>query len=268
MIGDPAISVVMAVYDEERQVGRAIESILAQDFGDFEFLVVDDGSRDGTAGIVGRYQEADPRVRPMRKPNTGLVDSLNLAIAQARGRYIARLDADDEAHPTRLGIQFNEMEKDPRLLLLGSWCRMVNRSSGRSREFRPPVDYASIRRYMLRDNPIIHSSVMVRTHVVMRLGGYRDVRWMEDYDLWVRVAAQGKVENLPLFLVTRSEEGNLHHRPVYAGADRGKILAQRLRCQREAHDLLGDCAYGALFRCKTRMQLARWRWARRMGKGS
>src|SRR4029079_10086491 len=101
----PAISVAMSVYNGERFLGPAIESILAQTFGDFEFLILDDGSRDATTQIVLDYAARDARVRPILRENRGLVASLNQLLDEARAPLVARMDADDIARPERFERQ-------------------------------------------------------------------------------------------------------------------------------------------------------------------
>src|SRR5688500_1611394 len=116
----PTVSVVMSIYNAERWLEEALDSVLAQSFSDFEFLLVDDGSTDGTARIIARYAARDDRCRVITKHNTGLSDSLNVGIERARGEWIARLDADDIAVPTRFEEQLTYLRKNPGVVLLGT----------------------------------------------------------------------------------------------------------------------------------------------------
>src|SRR4051812_4814918 len=102
MTSPPPISVLMPVYNAERYVAEAIESILAQSPGDFEFIIIDDGSKDGSLAILERYAARDPRIRLVSRPNTGIVKALNQGLEMASGELVARMDADDIALPGRL----------------------------------------------------------------------------------------------------------------------------------------------------------------------
>src|SRR5690606_32227529 len=119
----PRVSVVMPVYDGARLVRQAIDSLLAQTYGDFELLVVDDGSRDGTAELV--EQVRDPRVRLLRRPPGGTSAALNAGLDEARGEYVARLDHDDLAAPTRLAEQVRFMDRHPWIGGSGTWVRTL-----------------------------------------------------------------------------------------------------------------------------------------------
>src|ERR1700680_111125 len=120
------VSVVMSVFNGERFVSEAIESILHQTFHDFEFIIINDGSTDGTADILSRYQNSDPRVAVHDQQKKGLVQSLNTGCGLARGRYIARMDADDIAFPERLERQINYLEQNPDIALIGSSVNVID----------------------------------------------------------------------------------------------------------------------------------------------
>ncbi len=109
----PSISVLMPVYNTERYVAEAIESILAQTFGDFEFIIVNDGSTDDSLAILRRYEQQDQRIRLITRPNTGIVGALNDGLALARAELVARMDADDVSLPERLGKQRDFMSSHP-----------------------------------------------------------------------------------------------------------------------------------------------------------
>ena len=123
---NPLISVCMAVYNAERYVAEAVESILNQTFGDFEFLILDDGSTDGSLDILRRYAERDPRIRLTSRPNQGLVASLNELVDQARGEFIARMDADDVSLPERFQREVDYLRDHPECVLVGSRVRLID----------------------------------------------------------------------------------------------------------------------------------------------
>src|SRR5579859_2675921 len=119
----PLVSVAMPVYNAQRYLAQAVDSILAQSFKDFEFIIIDDGSTDSSTEILRKYEAADPRIRLFSRPNTGLTIALNEALGYARGRYLARMDSDDVSLPRRLEKQVAFMEDHPDHVAVG--CRVV-----------------------------------------------------------------------------------------------------------------------------------------------
>ena len=193
----PLVSVIMAVRDGAAEMSQSIDSVLTQSFSDFEFIVVNDGSRDATAEILGSI--GDPRMRVVHQENQGLAAALNRGISLARGVYIARQDHDDWAKPARLEKQLAYMEANPDCALIGTraeiW-RGVKRST-RAHDF--PCQNAELQFELLFDNPFVHSSVMLRRAAVEAVGGYctDPARQPEDYELWSRLARRYAVANLP-----------------------------------------------------------------------
>jgi glycosyltransferase involved in cell wall biosynthesis len=193
----PAISVIMPVRDGAEWLAEAVASIRAQDFGDLEFLIVDDGSDDGTVAMLSSFAADGRRIRLLRQAPQGIVAALNTAIAAACGPYLARLDADDRARPDRLGKQFAFMQAHPEVGLLGTSAEVIDAAGNVVGHLAPPTDPATLARVLSRTNPFVHSSVMMRTALVRRLGGYRAAfRAAEDYDLWLRMAEAGGIANL------------------------------------------------------------------------
>jgi glycosyltransferase involved in cell wall biosynthesis len=193
----PAVSVIMPVRNGAAFLRESVASIRSQDFASFEFLVTDDGSTDATPALLAAFAAADPRVRIFRQPPQGIVAALNAAIAQARAPYLARLDADDQARSDRLGRQFAFMEAHPEIGLIGTWAEVIDGAGNAVGRLRPPPDPGRLARVLARTNPFVHSSVMMRTALVRRLGGYRAAfRAAEDYDLWLRMAEASGVANL------------------------------------------------------------------------
>lgn len=194
----PRVSVIMPAYNAERTIAEAIESILTQEFGDFELIIVDDGSTDGTSEIVDRYASADPRiVKLVNTGNQGIARSRNLALAAARGKYIACLDSDDVAEPRRLEVQLDFMQARPDCVLLGSDLTIINEYSAIIGQRIYPREDRELRSLLPRLNPFAQPASMFTAEIARRVGGYReDLPLCEDYDLFLRLAEQGQVANL------------------------------------------------------------------------
>lgn len=204
----PRVSVLMPVRNGEAWLAAAIDSVLAQTLSDFELLVIDDGSTDRTAEIIAAYVARDARIRPLPQASLGLVAALNNGLTQARGDLIARLDADDLAGPARLATQVAAMDANGRLVLLGSWAEIIDSDGHVTGRLTPESDPQMLRALLHRTNPIIHSSIMMRTDAARRSGGYRAAfEAAEDYDLWLRLSEQGDIGILPLALVSYREHG-------------------------------------------------------------
>jgi glycosyltransferase involved in cell wall biosynthesis len=192
----PKVTVLMSVFNGARWLQESIESILTQSFTNFEFIIVDDGSQDASLEIMRRYAAVDPRIRVIVKPNSGLADSLNVGIEAARGEWIARIDADDMAMPSRLATQLDHAIRDERCVILGSAIVRIDEQGRACGVTRFPVRHDQLCRLMVarRVNPIVHSSALIRTAAVRAVGGYRKrIRRAEDYDLWLRLSEIGHI---------------------------------------------------------------------------
>jgi len=198
----PRVSVLMAVHNGAPWVADAARSVLAQTLGDLELVVVDDGSTDATGDLLTGID--DPRVRFERRTHAGLTRALNHGLGLARAALIARLDADDIALPERLARQVAFLDAHPEIGVVGSAAREINGDGREVRVVRPPEDDGSLRRALIRRNPLLHSTVMMRRRVVEAVAGY-DVRFAvaQDYDLWIRLAAVTRLANLSEALVVR-----------------------------------------------------------------
>ena len=196
----PRVSVVMSVYNGERFLRQAVDSILAQTFTDFEFVVVDDGSTDGTAEILKGY--TDPRLRMIRQENIGLIGSLNRAVDIASGEYIARMDADDISLPRRLEQQLEWLESKPGIAVLGTQAAEIDEAGDTLRRHYYPVGSDAIAKALLRGaTALCHGTVMFRRACFEKVGGYRrPFEHAEDYDLWLRMIESYDIENLPRVL--------------------------------------------------------------------
>ena len=157
----PKVSLIMPVYNGEKYVSLAIDSILAQSFEDFEFLIFDDGSSDSTATILNNYH--DDRIKLFHSDNTeGYTYHLNNGLKISTGKYIARMDADDISHPERLKNQVEFLDQNLEYGLVGSWATSLPSNALISM----PIEDEDIRISMLRINGFIHPSVMFRKIIV------------------------------------------------------------------------------------------------------
>jgi Glycosyl transferase family 2 len=217
-----AISVLMSVCNGQEFLSEAMESVLQQTYRDFEFLIIDDGSTDATPEILKRYADKDERIRIHRHDNRGRAESLNVGMELAKGKYVARIDADDVALPDRLGEQLEFLESHPEVGLLGGAFELMSRRGQILREVRFPTSDEEIRGRMLVDNPICHPTVMMKKEVAKASGGYRKALVdADDYDLWLRMLEQTQAANL--------DECVLRYR-VHAGQVSVRYLTHQKEC--------------------------------------
>lgn len=193
MMGSLPLSVVMAVFNDENYVAASIESILGQTFRDFEFIVIDDGSTDGTAEVIRAYR--DPRIIFIQNNgNLGLTRSLNIGLEIATGRWLARQDADDISLKHRFQKQIGFLKQHPNLALLGTAANYIDEKQkiiGRTTLSNDPEAELS------HLNPFVHGSIMLCRSVAVELGGYDEFfRYCQDYELWARIARHHKVSIL------------------------------------------------------------------------
>jgi hypothetical protein len=197
----PAVSIIVTVYNGQRYLAEALDSLWAQTYTDFELIVIDDGSTDATPQILDGYR--DPRlVRRTHPENQGIPSSANEGLALAGGALVARQDADDISMPERLAVQVAHMQAHPELGLLGTAFWQIDAAGVTQRQVFPEPAPDRLRWKLLFANPICHSSTMYRRDLVERVGGYSMTNpQASDYGLWVRMAAAGPVANLPQPLV-------------------------------------------------------------------
>ncbi len=193
----PQVTIVMSVHNGEKYLSQAVDSILAQTFRDFEFIIINDGSTDRTSEILVQYQARDARIRLLAQEQSGLVDALNRGCALARGEYIARMDADDVAFPQRIEHQVKFLENNPEMALVGTPVVVIDENGLPIDLFRFPTDSHEIADLLMRANCINHPTVMIRTKAFCALCGYRKTfQHAEDYDLWLRMSEQYSLANL------------------------------------------------------------------------
>lgn len=209
----PRVSVVMSVYNGERYLREAVDSILAQTFTDFEFLIIDDGSTDGTGAILAEYVARDPRIRVIvHAANQGLTPSLNEGLALAQGEYVARMDADDISLPERFARQVTCLDARPDIGVLGTAFQLIDADGG---VIAPPVihpvESGFVAWCLYFFNPLVHSSVMIRRRSLAQAGGYNQtlVR-SQDHELWCRLSRRTRLSNSPeVLLLLRKHSVNV-----------------------------------------------------------
>ena len=199
----PEVSVLMPVYNGERFLGEAIESILNQSFIEFSFLIIDNASTDRSVAIVESYD--DPRIRLVRnETNLGLIHSLNRGLDLARGRYVARMDCDDVSLPDRFQRQVRFLNEHVEFGVVGSWVETIG--DGKVTTFKYPSNPDRLRAQLLFDSPLAHPSVMMRRELINRFG-IRDrdaYPQAEDWFFWKECSRR--------FPITNVEEVLLRHR--------------------------------------------------------
>jgi glycosyltransferase involved in cell wall biosynthesis len=202
----PLITVLLPVYNGGPLLDEAIHSILSQTFSDFELLVIDDGSTDNSHSRAAAFR--DPRIRILRnQTNIGLTRSLNRGLAEARGEYVARQDADDISLPDRFAAQVEFLRMNSNVVLVGTSAMRIDAKGAKIGTNDMPTTHETIRWASLVDNPFLHTSVMFRRAVVQQeCGGYdEEYSVCQDYALWTRLAAKHRVANLPERLVLMRE---------------------------------------------------------------
>jgi GT2 family glycosyltransferase len=228
------VSVVLPVYNGERFLTDAVDSILAQTFRDFELIGIDDGSLDGSGEILDRFALADSRVRALRQANAGIIAALTRGLALARGEFIARMDADDVAHPERLARQAAFLDAHPDIAVVGCAVTLIDERGKRIRDVEYPRTPEAVAEFLEIGAPLAHPAVMMRRDAVLAVGGYREAyRHAEDYDLWLRMAERYRMANLPdRLLLYRQHEAK--HSFTYAVEQRfaSRIALAAARCRR------------------------------------
>jgi glycosyltransferase involved in cell wall biosynthesis len=193
MLSNPKITVLMPVYNCELYIREAVDSILNQTFTDFEFLIIDDASTDATVAIIKTYN--DSRIQLIQKPqNSGYTNSLNYGLSIAKGEYIARMDGDDISLPERFAKQVAFLDANQDVVLCGTFYSII----GTEKVITVPENFEDIKLTLLRKSCFGHPTVMIRKNSLDRLAVIYDVdkEPAEDYDLWVRLLAIGKMHNL------------------------------------------------------------------------
>jgi glycosyltransferase involved in cell wall biosynthesis len=257
----PAISVLMPVYNSERFLHQAVESILSQTVGDFEFICVDDGSTDGSAEILKQYAGRDSRIRVLTRANGGVTNALNAGLVVARGEYVARMDADDVAEPSRFAHQLEYMKNHPECAVVGCWVILMDATGAERARSRLAVTHEQIsaRLWDGDSSAMPHYGSFIRRDVLTQVDNYREqFRSAQDLDLFLRILEIGRLANVPYFLMHyREHEGSV-------GARRGQEQARNAReILRQAYERRGKTLPDHLRKWDNRdvvFNRVRWGW--------
>ena len=211
----PAISVLIPCYNVASTVNEALSSLVGQTFADFEVVLVDDGSTDGTLDHLQGWSHQDQRFRVLSRSHEGIIPSLNAGLEACRSAIIARLDADDRSTPKRLESQIELLASQPELVVISSLVKGFPEDE-LGGEFRAYIDWLNslltdeeIKHAMFQQSPLAHPSVTYRRAWVERVGGYQDHGWAEDYDLWLRLfLVRAKFGKIPEVLVEWRDHPN------------------------------------------------------------
>jgi glycosyltransferase involved in cell wall biosynthesis len=197
----PKVSVIMPVYNGAKYLKEAIESVLAQTYTFFEFVIINDGSNDDSENVIKSFM--DERIKYVKNEHMGLIDSLNLGIKKSTGEFIARFDADDICEPNRLEEQIKFFKNNPEKMLVGSWATVINEDGIKTGELKyPPLDWQKIKKYSLLHNPLIHPTVMFKKALIDAAGDYnKKFKHIEDYELWTRIIYKYPCANISLPLI-------------------------------------------------------------------
>ena len=225
----------MAAHTAAHHLAETMAGILAQTCASWELIAIDDGSTDDTGDILDRYAEENTRIRVIRQGNRGLAASLNSGVAEARGLYIARLDADDVPMPHRLATQVAWLDRHPEVVMVGSSAIYLAEGVRTNTLKSVPTDPRTIRRLLVHGNCMIHPTIVMRKSALMAAGGYRTCfRAAQDYDLWLRMVEQGPIANIAeplIYYRIHPEQATVRklHQQVW-----GVIAAQHAARQRRA----------------------------------
>jgi len=235
MNNNPEISVIMSVYNGEAHLRESIESILNQTFKNFEFIIIDDASIDSSLQIIQSYQANDNRIILVRnEKNLGLTKSLNKALTIAKGKFVARQDADDLSLDTRLEKQYKLFIENPDIILISSSASIMDSKGNEIHPKHYKLSPEQIGKYLKRQNIIVHGSVMFRKNEIIELGGYREqFKYAQDYDLWLRIIDKQNIYILPEYLYkVRISLENLSIRNFILQEEFAKI-AKMFYCERK-----------------------------------
>ena len=230
---NPLVTVFMAAYNGEAYIEKAIQSVLAQSFTNFELLIINDGSTDRTLDIIHKF--TDPRIRLVHNDgNKGLTFTRNRGIEEAKGQYIAILDCDDLAMPDRLKTQISFLDANPDIAICGGQAIAIDESGEQTGNLNVIAGDKNISPELVFHNTFINSTLMIKRSAMLAAGGYRDYSPAEDYELSYRISLQHPVANLNEVLVYYRLHGN-----NISKVQHEKILNAELRIIENIHTNLG-----------------------------
>ncbi|MBD3300521.1 MAG: glycosyltransferase [Candidatus Moranbacteria bacterium] len=232
------ISVITTVYNGEKFLAQTIESILNQSYKNFEYIIIDDASKDSSVEIIKKFKQKDPRIKFFKNPkNQGITKSLNSALKKAKGEYIAVIDHDDVAQKERLQTEADFLNQNPDIFLVGTWSKYINQNGEVKSYFKPKLDHKTLKKKLLTLNPIFHPSIMFRNQGDLF---YREkIFFCHDLDFCQRLVTDGKkLANIPQFLTNyriydkQTSMKNLIHQKLFAQKS-NEFYKQRLKNKKD-----------------------------------
>ncbi len=223
----PLVSVLMPVYNGERYLREAIDSVLAQTYTHFELIICNDGSTDGSEEIILSYD--DERIRYVKnEKNLGIVETRNRLFDLALGEYYAIMDSDDIAHKNKLAKQVDFLSNNPSVGVCGTWAYGINATNSICAYMQPPVSNAYIKINLLFQSSFIQSTVLIRKSILNDIRYDSNFPVTEDYDLWVRLNGLTCFHNIPMYLLHyRMHESNSTHQRNELMQERANSLIKR-----------------------------------------
>lgn len=199
---NPKVTVLIPAYNTEKYIGTAIESILNQTFKDFELIIVNDCSTDNTLNILKDYEKKDKRIKILsNKVNQKTARTLNTGLREAKGEYVARLDADDWSYPDRLEKQVKFMDENPDIVLSSGNMEICDSKLNKRKISNLPTSDESIRKVFLQYNPTVSPAMIWKRKLSEEIGGFSTNTVFEDYMLFMDMSSKGKVANLKDVLI-------------------------------------------------------------------
>lgn len=199
----PKVSIVMSVYNGEEFLEDSILSVLNQTYKNFEFIVVNDCSSDGSLKILEEFKNKDPRIKIINnEKNIGLTRSLNKGILTSEGEYISRLDAGDISLPERLEKQIHFLDNNKDIGLIGTWTYIINTEGKTIGEIKYPIEDKKIKKDLIKYNTFVHSSIMFRKNLASMVNFYdENYKYTQDYNFYIRLFPYTQFANIPIFLI-------------------------------------------------------------------
>lgn len=256
----------MPIYNAEKYLALSIGSIIEQTFTDWELICVNDGSRDTSSKLLHELAVSEPRLRLFEQENLGLVAALQNGIAQARGSFLARMDADDIAMPERFEKQVRFLNEHPEVAIVGGGAIEIDEDGDPLRLTSYPDNHDQlVHRLLHRETALIHPSVMVRHEILRAAGGYRSkFQWVEDHDLWLRISKLGKLANLPdIVLAYRQHASSI----CWQRSNSQRELMNQLMIEAYAERGLQCPASCIIETSKVRSKAGSGKWARMAARG-
>lgn len=208
---NPIVSIIMPTYNRVKMLEKSIESVFAQSYDCWELIIIDDASTDETEKRMTELDKNEPKVRYMRIPrivNKGISEYLNIGLRNSNGKYIARIDDDDYwCHKDKLKMQVEFLEKNPEYVVVGGGVILVDKNGNELFRYLKKETDEEIRNFALYSNPFTHATVLFKKDVALKLGGYKNIKHVEDMELWLRMGKHGKLYNMREYFITYMTAG-------------------------------------------------------------